>query len=334
MPIHDLGYRGWEGQRSARWLRPLVIARSGVSLILKRKWLRLLLVVAWLPVLFPALGIFAFEYSSTEEGMRRTIAGMLRGPLGRPDLVFVAADDPEAARHEVWSTLILLYFRVPQLFAMVGLVGLIAPMLVSYDLRTKAYLMYFSRPLSASQYILGKSAVIWFFLATITTVPAMLLYLLGVLLSPDLSVVAQTWDIPLRILGASVVLIVPTTMLAVLYSSLTSESRYATFAWLATWVMGFVAYNLLTFTTAAIARGGRVRGRRRRDPFAEPENFDIDLDQWRWLSPYHTLGKVEAWVFGLDSTEASVWPFVFVLIGLTAGGFWIVRKRILARLSV
>ncbi|MEM9368837.1 MAG: hypothetical protein AAGD07_22830 [Planctomycetota bacterium] len=311
-----------------------MIARSGVALVLKRKWLRFLLLIAWLPVLFPAFGIFAFEYSSTEEELRRLIVGALRGPLGRPDLAFVARDEPDAARHEVWSTLILLYFRVPQLFAMVGLVGLIAPMLVSYDLRTKAYLMYFSRPLSPSQYILGKSAVIWFFLASIATVPALLLYLLGVLLSPDLSVVTQTCDIPLRILGASVVLIVPTTMLAVFYSSLTSESRYATFAWLATWVMGFVAYNLLTFTSAAIANGGPMRRRRRRDPFFEPDTFEIDLDQWRWLSPYHTLGKVESWVFGLDSTEASVWPFVAILVGITVVGFWIVRKQILARLSV
>lgn len=226
--------------------------------------------------------------------------------------------------------LILAYFRYPQLFAMVGLIGLIAPLLVSYDLRTKAYLMYFSRPLSPLEYIIGKSAVIWFFLAVVVTVPALILYAMGVLLSPDLSVVYQTWDIPLRIFAASVVLLIPTTTLAVLYSSLTAESRYATFAWFATWAMGFVAYHFLTFTTAAIA-GKHPRGRRGR---VDWEEIGVDLDRWRLLSPYHTLGKVEAWVFGLDSTSASVLPAVCVLVGITVIGFWIVRRRIIARLSV
>ena len=288
--------------------------------------------LAWLPVLVPAFGIFAFEFSSTEPGLQRFIVDVVSHPLGRPDLGQMILGDMETARHEVWSTLILAYFRYPQLFAMVGLIGLIAPLLISYDLRTKAYLMYFSRPLSPTQYIVGKSAVIWFFLGSVVTVPALLLYILGVLLSPDLSVIEQTWDIPLRILAASVIFLVPTTTLAVVYSSLTSESRYATFAWFATWAMGFVAYQFLTFTTAAMS--GRRPPRRRGPGPVNWEEYGVDLDRWRLLSPYHTLGKVEAWVFGLDTTSASVVPAMCVLIAITVGGLWIVRRRIIARLSV
>ena len=326
MPVHDLGYRKWGGIRAARFLRPLVIARGGIALILKRRWLRIMLVLAWLPVLIPAFGIFAFEFSSTEPGLQRFIVELVSQPLGRPDLGEMILNDPETARHEVWSTLILTYFRYPQLFAMVGLIGLIAPLLISYDLRTKAYLMYFSRPLSATEYILGKSAVVWFFLGSVVTAPALLLYVLGVLLSPELSVVWQTWDIPLRIMAASLVLLIPTTTLAVVYSSLTAESRYATFAWFATWAMGFVAYHFLTITTAAMSGNGPPRPGRSME--------GIDLDRWRLLSPYHTLGKVEAWVFGLDTTPASVAPAICVLVGITVAGFWIVRRRIIARLSV
>lgn len=330
MPVHDLGYRRWIGSRAAQFMRPLVIARGGISLILKRRWLRILLVVAWLPVIFPAFGIFAFEFSSTDPELQRMIVGLVSRPLGRPDLGVMIGSDMESARHEVWSTLILTYFRYPQLFAMVALIGLVAPLLVSYDLRTKAYLMYFSRPLTPAQYILGKSAVIWFFLAAVVTVPALLLYVMGVLLSPDLSVIMHTWDIPLRILGASLVLMIPTTTLAVVFSSLTAESRYATFSWFATWVMGFVAYQFLTFTTAAMSG---VRPPRGPGP-VDWEAMGVDLDRWRLLSPYHTLGKVEAWVFGLDPTSASVVPSIAVLTGFTVIGFWIVRRRIIARLSV
>ena len=343
MPLHDLGYREWQGERSARYLRPWVVARSGISLIWRRKWLRLILILAWLPIVFPAIGIFAFEYSSTDPDMQQFIVQMAGGPLGQPDLVGQIMADPEAARHQVWSTLILTYFRYPQLFAMVLLIGVIAPLLVSYDLRTKAYLMYFSRPLSPSQYILGKSAVIWFLLAMIATLPALLVYFLGVFLSPDFSVVMQTWDIPLRILAASAVLMIPTTALAVAYSSMTSESRYATFAWFATWSMGFVAYQVLTSTTAVMSSGagnpglpgsgigGGGRGGHGRRAW---DAMDIDFDRYRLLSPYHTLGKVQSWVFGLDTSSSSILPPVLVLVGVTLFCFWIVRRRIIARLSI
>jgi ABC-2 type transport system permease protein len=328
MPVHDLGYRPWQGRRTPRILRPLFVAQSGVSLVWRRRWLRTMLMLAWLPIVFPAFGIFAFEYSSTEPGMQQFVVQLLSGPFQRPDLAMVALTDPDAVRHEIWTILILGFFRYPQLSAMVLLVGLIAPMLVSYDLRSKAYLLYFSRPLSPSEYILGKAAVVWFFLGVIVTVPAMILYVVGILLSPDLSVIGETWDIPIRVLLASIVLLVPTTALAMCYSSWTSESRYASFAWFATWILGFVAYQILTFMNF------RPESVPRRQGEPDWQAMNIDFDRWRLLSPYHTLGKVEAWVFGLDPTAGSVWPAIGLLAAITVLGFWTVRRRIIARLSV
>ncbi|MEM1226431.1 MAG: hypothetical protein AAGJ40_12085 [Planctomycetota bacterium] len=332
MPVHDLGYRPWNQRRAARWVRPLVVARGGMALVYKRRWLRFMLMAGWLPVLLPAMGIFAFESSATDPELQRVIVGIVSRPMGQPELGQLILDDPAAARHDVWSSLILAFFRYPQLFAMVALIGLIAPLMVSYDLRTKAYLMYFSRPLTPTEYIVGKSAVIWALLGLIITAPALLLYVVGVLLSSDFSVIGHTWDIPLRVVGASFVLLVPTTALAIGYSSLTSESRYATFAWFATWVMGFVAYNLLTFSSVAMTQ--QRRGRRGRRGPTDWEALGVDLDQWRWLSPYHTLGKVEAWVFGLDATPASVIPSMLILATITIVAFVVVRRRIIARLSV
>jgi ABC-2 type transport system permease protein len=330
MPVHDLGYRSWDGQRTHRLLRPLSVAASGISLVWQRKWLRLMLIIAWMPIVFPAMGIFAFEFSSTEPEMRDVTEGLLRGPLGRPDLAFMAGNDPDSVRHEVWSTFILTFFRYPQLTAMVMLVGMIAPMMVSYDLRSKAYLLYFSRPLSTWEYVLGKSAVIWVYLSLIVTVPALVLYVMGVLLSPDLSVIGQTWDIPLRILAASIVLVVPTTALATCFSACTSESRYAMFSWFATWTLGFVAYQILTYAP--------YRGDVPRKPGGRPDwNLlleQIDYDRWRLLSPYHTLGKVQSWIFGLDTTDGSVVPAIVLLCVVTVFGLWMVDHRIKAKLTV
>jgi len=330
MPVHDLGYRSWKGQRTARLLRPLAVASSGISLIWQSKWLRLMLVLAWLPIVFPALGIFAFEYSPTEPELREITYEVLKGPLGRPDLAFMATDNPDAVRHEVWSTFILVFFRYPQLFAMVLWVGIIAPMMVSYDLRSKAYLLYFSRPLSIWEYILGKSAVVWFYLAMIVTVPAIVLYILGVMLSPDLSVVGETWDILVRILVASVVLVVPTTALAMGYAASTGESRYAMFSWFATWAMGYVAYQVLTYASYRIQVPRASRRRSEQNELL----MQVDLDQWRLLSPYHTLGKVQSWIFDLDVTDGSIVPSAILLSAITVIGFWVIQRRLKARLTV
>lgn len=408
MPVHDLGYRAWTGNRSARTLRPLTIARNGISLIWRGKWLRLMLMLAWVPVTFFTVGIVLFEYSSTDPSLRQAGASFAMGPLARPDLAADMLADPASVRHEYWSVCIFYFFRYPQLFTMVILVGLIAPRLVSYDLRSKAYLQYFSRPLTPLEYILGKSAVIWFFLTMISTGPALILYVIGVMLSPGLTVVTDTWDIPLRIIAATMVLVIPTTAVAIFYSSMTSESRYATFGWFATWIMGGVAYTILTFSPATFPdnnpnqnrrvndtvkarnpvtlvtyqaeidgdinagprgesfgpqgefspqiefgpdgefgprngfqqRGGRQgqrggrRGPQSRNRGPNWEAMGVDFDKWTLVSPYHTLGKVQSWAFGLEDEDSPVEMPIAVLVGVTLAATLITRHRLAKKLSI
>ncbi|QDV65062.1 hypothetical protein [Crateriforma conspicua] len=332
MALHDVGYRGWNQSKTNRITRPLAIARSGVSLVLRAKWLRFGLMLGWLPVIFPAAIIFMFEYTTQQEPDR--VVGLLMSPpIDRPDLAAEYMTDPAAVRHEIWSSAILAFFRYPQLYAMVILVGLITPRLVCYDMRSRAYLQYFARPLTPTEYVFGKSAVLWFFLACIVTVPALVLYVTGVLFSPGLMVVAETWDIPLRVMVASLCLILPTTTLAMVYSSLTPESRYATFAWFATWVLGYVAYTFLTFAPG-VGRPPRRRFGGRGGPSMSDVSDWIDLDRWRLVSPYHMLGKVQSWVFDVQDTDGSVWPSIAVLVAMTVVGTWIIRNRILSRLRV
>ncbi len=70
MPVHDLGYRDWRGDRTRQWSRPYFIAIGGIALIWRRKWLRLMLMLAWLPIFVPAAGIFTVEYSA---GIQRSV---------------------------------------------------------------------------------------------------------------------------------------------------------------------------------------------------------------------------------------------------------------------
>jgi hypothetical protein len=220
--------------------------------------------------------------------------------LGNRELADAFLSDPASVRHEVWSTILMTFFRYPQAIAMVLVVGLIAPRLISYDLRSRAYLLYFSRPLSILEYMLGKLSIVWFFLFLMTTLPALLLYCLGVLLSPDWTVVHSTWDLPFRVVAASLVLLIPTASLALAYSAMTTESRFATLAWIATWIMGAVAYLVLSIS--------------------ESRNWELaaeNSDRWQFLSLYHVSGMVQQWIFGINNDTQIMYPYLIILCGVT-----------------
>ena len=319
VPIHDLGYRKWDGTPSPHVMRWAVIAHTGIKLAWRSHWLRRMALLAWIPVVGMGMALFFHETVFTEPEQR---AGMLRllrrSPLGR-DLDISPLASAAESRHAIWSWAMLTLFRNPQLVAMLFVVGLIAPTLISRDMQSRAFLLYFSRPIERADYLIGKSAVVWFYLGIITTLPALALYALAVSLSPDLSVIAYTWDLPLRILGASLWLILPTTAVALCFSSMTTESRYAAFAWVAVWVLGWVAYGVLSPRGAGSLTGA---------PIGQLES------QWSLLSLYHTLGRVQSWIFGVETDFSSVMPSILMLIIVTGGATTLLIQRISSPLRV
>lgn len=306
MAMHDLGYRPWSGQLASGWLRWAVIANTGVSRAWQSKWLRRMLFFAWLPALWFGVGFFIWEQSMLYPSWREAMTPFL---LQMPSTGSLAAitdgamiEDPVAARHAVWSGLLQSFFRYPQGVIMVLVVGIIVPPLISQDVRSRAFLLYFSRPITRAEYVLGKSATVWFYLAMIASAPALSLYTLGILLSPNIDVILATWDLPLRILAASAVLMIPTTALALCISSMTEESRYAGFAWFAIWIMGWFTYGILT--SVEVASGS-----------------DGDVTRWTYLSLYHMLGQVQSWVFGFaDFSDTLVVASLLIILTVVSLG--------------
>ena len=76
MPIHDLGYREWEGMARRTPTRWAVIAETGIRLAWKSYWLRRMMFVSWLPAVALGVFLFAFERAMTEPEAR-TIVGVV-----------------------------------------------------------------------------------------------------------------------------------------------------------------------------------------------------------------------------------------------------------------
>ncbi|MEZ6134035.1 MAG: hypothetical protein R3C53_03895 [Pirellulaceae bacterium] len=327
MPLHDVGYRAWDGAISSRLLRWWVIAIVGVQLSFRSSWLSRTLIVSWIPAIMVGALFFAYEQSIVTQQVREPIAMIVAMAGGSSELVETVMRNPEDARQQVWASLIMSFFRYPQAIVMLLVVGIVAPRLISYDLRNRGYLLYFSRPIRIWEYMLGKISIIWFFLALITTIPALCLYVVGVLLSPQVDVLWLTWDLPLRILAATTVLILPVASVALACSAMTIESRYAAFSWFALWVVGWVSYSVLSM--GEWEEHLRMRGPPRRGEL--PDIIDI-YSRWELLSPYHVLGRTQQWVFGLYPADRTIWPHLILLATVTFVSLWFVHRKLRSRL--
>jgi hypothetical protein len=360
MPLHEVGYRSWQGRLLPPWAAIGVIAATGIRLAWKSRWLRRALLLAWSPALFFAASFFAFE-QAVEEGRLTSLterAGrggnldgvgilgtVLADTLGRTAAVpgMTEAERVVATRRLVWTRLLLAFMRAPQAVLLAVVIGLVAPALISGDLRAKAWLVYFTRPVGRTEYILGKLGTLAAIVAVITVLPATALWLAGVLVSPSIRVAAETWDLPLRAIAASVVLAVPTVLLALAFSSLTAESRIASFAWFATWAACWIAHSALTTAdlvaavelenqgvAAATASSAPAPPPRRGHWLARAAGLDGGLDRWAWVSPYHAVGAVQAAIFGVERRPEAVVPAAAALMAISLVSCAVLAWRVAA----
>jgi len=177
------------------------------------------------------------------------------------------------------------------------LVGAITPSLISRDIRSRAFLLYFSRPISKTEYILGKFFIPATFVSLVTALPAIGLYAFGVLMSPDLSVVASTWDVPLRILLGTAVLVVPTVSV---------------------WLAVVFAYAF---------RNGRAL------PFDMSLMEEPAVKLWGLLSLFNNIGEVQGWVFGFTPLS-DAWPGLLVLLLITVFSLIVIYRQISSPMRV
>ncbi len=365
MPIHDVGYRGWQGATTSTWSRWWVIAMAGMRGAFKSRWIRRMLLASWVPTIGLGVVFFMFEniimsdkairewvVQSEDISRQQSVAQIRqRRPMGPPRQLLEFADEktqasqairerfikdaasgawnadavvaavesgnPNELRNKVWCWLLMSFLRYPQGIMTLMIIGLLVPPLISRDVRSRAFLLYYSRPISRFEYIMGKLAVPAMTLMLITLVPALFLYFFGLLLSPDLSVIADTWDLPIRITAAAMVCVVPTCLVALLFSSMTQESRFAGFAWFTVWGLGAVVWSLIYHTnTTNMMIQQRLR----------PEEVHFE-SPWSLVSIYSTIGRVQSWIFGLETDVSNALPSIIVLGLITVVAFiWLYRR--------
>jgi ABC-type transport system involved in multi-copper enzyme maturation permease subunit len=220
VPIHDVGYRRFEGQRTSRFERSVALTRSELVQLWQRRSFLLLLAFCWIPAIVRAAQIY------------------------------VARQFPQAAELVSVNALLWQEFLTQQVaYLPVFLVALyVGAGAIASDLRSGAAAIYLAKPISRTDYVVGKSLPVLGSILSVTLVPAAVLLLLSVSLSGGWGVLEQSPWLPASIVGYSLWLTMYFTFSVLAISSLSRSGRVAG--------IGFVA---IAFGTELLGSSGLSR---------------------------------------------------------------------------
>jgi hypothetical protein len=248
MPLFQIGYRRYEGKHTSHALRWWPITRTGMSIAWRSKLLRRLVFVSFLPFLYFGWVFFVIGRITDPGNDPSAPFYEIAGELFGRRLVDQLHEDPTAIRSAVWSVVFASFGTFVQLL-MAGLVAAIAgPGLVANDMRSRAFLIYFSRPVSRLDYVLGKAGVMVALLACVTLVPSTFLYVLSILFSPSLDTIVQTAPVAAGMALGWMGSIIPAALVMLALSSLTRQPRFAVAAWVVVCLFGPLAHVILQHT--------------------------------------------------------------------------------------
>jgi hypothetical protein len=192
MPVFDQGYRPYEGPRRGRVLRWWPISVACLRTV--RKWPFVLALVA---------GAVPMIVKLSQAYMIGNLAGL--GPAER----FGEFDDRFFFEAVSWET-----FLVVLLLWSAG-AGQIAE-----DLRSGALQIYFGKPITQLDYVLGKLGTVVLAASLLTVVPGLVVLLGGIAFAPDSSFLTGNPLLPLEILAFALLVAVVLGTLALGVSSL------------------------------------------------------------------------------------------------------------------
>jgi ABC-2 type transport system permease protein len=272
-PIHDQGYRRYAGERAPHGRAWLVIASAGIrTFITKRVFLGLLL-LSW----FQFLGRVAQIYFT----------------VTTPQWPALLAASADSYRQFLDVQSVFVFF----------ITVYVGSGLIANDRRANALQIYLSKPLTRSEYILGKFAILMAFLLLITWVEGLLLLLIQTLLAGSFKfVIDNLYLFP----AITLVSFIQTTMAAaamLALSSLSNSARYVAILYAALIFFSQALFNVLRFVT-----GGSTVA---------------------WISFSANLEQISRLIFRQPLVYETPWIVSFLMIAaLIVVSGWVLERRV------
>jgi ABC-2 type transport system permease protein len=153
MAVYRRGYQRYQGPITGRWARFLALPRFAWRRLFQQRLVSLLIVVAMIWPLLCGIFIYISNHADLLLGMDKQFQSFV----------------------EVKGSFFLVFMHVQALFSVL-LASLAGPGLIAPDLANNALPLYFSRPLSRSEYVLARLMTLAGLLSLITWIPGLLLF--------------------------------------------------------------------------------------------------------------------------------------------------------------
>lgn len=270
MPVFEQGYRGYVGERS-RGNRVFAIAWENVRPRMRWWCWLLLFALLFVPYVVHAVMIF--------------IATIGAAMFGDSPIKAVAVSTEAFARESQFSPQAVLgllgvnpfglHWNLLQYSASSAVVftSVVGAGLLASDRRTGGLQIYFSRPVSRLQYLLGKVVAACAITSLMTFVPCFLLWMESVAFAPAASFTWRTWAAPFSLAGASAFYALWTVSLLLALSSVMRRPA-------------FVAIATIFLHLALEAVGEILAGA-------------LDDKSWHVIQPRYATGTITAPLCGL-----------------------------------
>jgi ABC-2 type transport system permease protein len=158
MAVHRRGYHQYDGPRTPERWRFWILSRYAFKRVFRLRLVAIFYVICFIPALIASSAV----YLSHNLDLLASVFGQR---FSEVDLVPVNAD-------------FFLFLMTFQASLSVFVTALVGPGLVSPDLTNNALPLYFSRPFSRVEYVLGKFSVLFVLLSLVTGAPMLFIYLL------------------------------------------------------------------------------------------------------------------------------------------------------------
>ncbi|MEO5959746.1 MAG: hypothetical protein ABIZ49_03585 [Opitutaceae bacterium] len=239
---HSLDLSRWRELPRGVGYRRWTIVSAGLRQLLRTRFFRILLAVAWMGGMAIAVLGFAFSQTLAPDGWVQNLAAFgprakaLASALNAFVLLF-----PDLLVDGVFTLLFWLHSFLGLWLSLVALTVLV-PQLITRDRASNALTVYLSRPLTTSDYLLGKLGIIVGVLALVWTGPLVGGWLLSMVFASDRDFIVYSFTPLLRALLFNGIALVALAAIALGISALGRASRVTTMIWLFLWLMvGFGA---------------------------------------------------------------------------------------------
>lgn len=223
-----------KGVGHRRW----TIVTTGLRQLLRVRLFLVMTIAAWVAGLVVAAFGFLFTQSVATDGWLQSFAENL-GP--RPEAIVTALGGlvtlyPDICIHGVFTLAFWIHSYLGLGLTLIALT-MVVPQLIARDRASNALIIYLSRPLTSTDYLIGKLGIIVGVIVMLWTGPLLLGWLMSMMLAPDRDFMVYSLAPLGHALLFNAIALASLAAIALGVSALTRVGRIASIIWVSLWLV-------------------------------------------------------------------------------------------------